>query len=53
MTTRLDPYLNFPGSAREAMLFYETVFGGTLTITTVGDAGGVPWMVDIAGPSRT
>ena len=44
MSTRLNPYLNFPGSAREAMEFYETVFGGTLTIMTFGDAGaeGVP-----------
>ena len=44
MSTRLNPYLNFPGSAREAMEFYETVFGGTLTVLTFADAGaeGVP-----------
>lgn len=39
MSTRLNPYLNFPGTAREAMEFYETVFGGTLTLTTFADAG--------------
>ncbi|HVM28554.1 MAG TPA: VOC family protein [Mycobacteriales bacterium] len=44
MATRLNPYLNFAGTAREAMQFYESVFGGTLTVMTFGDAGaeGVP-----------
>ena len=44
MSTRLNPYLTFPGSAREAMEFYESVFGGTLTVMTFADAGaqGVP-----------
>ena len=44
MSTRLNPYLTFPGTAREAMSFYESVFGGTLTVMTFGDAGaeGVP-----------
>ena len=44
MASRLNPYLNFPGTAREAMQFYESVFGGTLTLMTFGDAGaeGVP-----------
>jgi PhnB protein len=36
---RLNPYLNFPGTAREAMGFYESVFGGTLTVMTFADAG--------------
>ena len=31
MTTRLDPYLSFRDNAREAMDFYESVFGGELT----------------------
>ena len=39
MSTRLNPYLNFPGTAREAMSFYESVFGGTLTIMSFADAG--------------
>lgn len=44
MTSRLNPYLNFPGTAREAMEFYESVLGGTLTVMTFADAGaeGVP-----------
>ncbi|MEO6530235.1 MAG: VOC family protein [Specibacter sp.] len=37
MTTRLNPYLNFQGSAKEAMEFYQTVFGGTLALSTFGD----------------
>ena len=32
MTTRLAPYLNFPGNAREAMNFYHSIFGGELNI---------------------
>ena len=44
MSTRLNPYMNFPGTAREAMEFYEKVFGGALTVMTFADAGaeGVP-----------
>ncbi len=44
MATRLNPYLNFPGTAGDAMRFYKTVFGGKLTIMTFADAGaeGVP-----------
>jgi PhnB protein len=33
----LNPYLNFRGSAREAMEFYRSVFGGELTLSTFGD----------------
>src|SRR5258708_6350604 len=32
--TRLNPYISFKNNAREAMEFYKTVFGGTLTIST-------------------
>jgi PhnB protein len=39
MASRLNPYLTFPGTAREAMRFYESVFGGTLDISTFGEAG--------------
>lgn len=44
MASRLNPYLNFPGTAREAMEHYATVLGGDLTVTTFADAGaeGVP-----------
>jgi PhnB protein len=39
VSTRLNPYITFPGTAREAMQFYESVFGGTLTLMTFADAG--------------
>ena len=34
MNTRLNPYLNFKSNARQAMEFYESVFGGDLRLTT-------------------
>ena len=37
MATRLNPYISFPGNAREAMEFYEGIFGGTLTVATFGE----------------
>jgi PhnB protein len=37
MTVRLNPYLNFQDNAREAMTFYESVFGGELTVSTFAD----------------
>lgn len=37
MTTRLNPYLNFQDTARDAMEFYHGVFGGTLELSTFGD----------------
>jgi PhnB protein len=39
MASRLNPYLNFPGNARQAMEFYESVFGGTLRVSTFGEYG--------------
>lgn len=39
MTANLNPYLNFRGSAREAMTFYRDVFGGELTVSTFTDLG--------------
>jgi PhnB protein len=39
MTSRLNPYLNFNGNARQALQFYETVFGGDLTLSTFADLG--------------
>ncbi len=39
MTTKLNPYLNFAGNAREAMQFYAEVLGGELTINTFGEFG--------------
>ena len=39
MSSRLNPYLAFPGTAREAMQFYQTIFGGTLVLNTFGEFG--------------
>jgi PhnB protein len=41
MTTKLNPYLNFREGTREVMEFYVSVFGGELTVTTFGEAGGM------------
>jgi PhnB protein len=40
MSSRLNPYLNFNGNARQALEFYQSVFGGTLNINTYADFGG-------------
>jgi PhnB protein len=37
MTSRLNPYLSFRDNAREAMQFYQSVFGGELNISTFAD----------------
>ena len=37
MTTRLNPYLSFRDNARQAMDFYESVFGGELTRATFAE----------------
>ena len=37
MQTRLNPYINFKDNAREAMQFYQGVFGGKLTMSTFGE----------------
>ncbi|HEV7964739.1 MAG TPA: VOC family protein [Actinoplanes sp.] len=39
MSSRLNPYIAFAGTAREAMEFYKSVFGGSLTLNTFGDFG--------------
>ncbi|HRW49282.1 MAG TPA: VOC family protein, partial [Caldilinea sp.] len=39
MQSRLNPYLNFRDSARQAMAFYQTVFGGKLAMNTFKDFG--------------
>ena len=39
MQSRLNPYLNFRDNTRQAMEFYHTVFGGTLTMSTYKDFG--------------
>ncbi|WP_210507082.1 VOC family protein [Naasia sp. SYSU D00057] len=39
MPTRLNPYLNFRDEAREAMTFYQSVFGGELNMSSFGEFG--------------
>ncbi len=39
MVSRLNPYLNFNGNARQAMEFYRDVFGGELAITSFAEFG--------------
>lgn len=41
MSTYLSPYLHFRGATREAMAFYESVFGGRLDVMTFADMGGM------------
>ena len=41
MTARLNPYLSFRGTAREAMEFYQSVLGGNLDVMTFADSGGM------------
>lgn len=40
MPSVLNPYLMFPGTAREAMTFYKVVFGGELKLNTYGEFPG-------------
>ena len=37
MAIRLNPYVNFKDDAREALEFYQSVFGGELTMSTFAD----------------
>jgi PhnB protein len=39
MATRLNPYLSFRDNAREAMTFYQGVFGGNLQVHTFSEYG--------------
>ena len=39
MASTLNPYLNFRDATREAMTFYQEVFGGELTLSTYEDFG--------------
>ena len=42
MPSRLNPYLNFRGRAREALEFYGSVFGGDTAVSTFGEFGEAP-----------
>ena len=37
--TAPTPYLHFPGTAREALTFYQGIFGGTLELYSNADMG--------------
>ncbi len=39
MASRLNPYLNFDGNARQALEFYASVLGGNLTLSTFAEFG--------------
>jgi len=36
----LNPYLMFDGNCREALEFYQAIFGGELNVMTYGDMDG-------------
>ena len=40
MATRLNPYISFGDTAREAMTFYQQVLGGNLELHTFSEYGG-------------
>ena len=42
MASRLNPYVNLRGRAREALEFYQSVFGGDVAISTFGEFGDPP-----------
>lgn len=39
MSVLLNPYISFRDTARAAMEFYRSVFGGELTVNTFGESG--------------
>jgi PhnB protein len=39
MAAKLNPYIGMPGTARQAVEFYQSVFGGTLAVNTFGEYG--------------
>jgi PhnB protein len=42
MAVTLNPYLSFLNTARDAMEFYRSVFGGEVTVMTFADVPGMP-----------
>lgn len=41
VTVRTTPHVNFAGDAREALTFYQSVFGGELAVATYAEIGAV------------
>lgn len=48
MSVSFTPYLSFRGQTREAMTFYQSVFGGELSLMTFAEGG----MTDGADPNQ-
>jgi PhnB protein len=42
MASRLNPYITFDGNAKEALDFYQRVFGGEVSVNTFAEFGGPP-----------
>ncbi|MDN5618779.1 MAG: VOC family protein [Kocuria sp.] len=42
MSLTTTTHLNFPGTARDALTFYQSVFGGNLEVTTYSELGMPP-----------
>ena len=42
MASKLNPYISFEGTARDAMETYREVFGGELALSTFGEFGQAP-----------
>lgn len=42
MSVILNPYITFKDNARDAMTFYQAVFGGQLDVTTFADLPAMP-----------
>jgi PhnB protein len=42
MSSRLNPYITFAGDARQALEFYQQVFGGELSVNTFAQYGSAP-----------
>ena len=49
---QLSPYINFQGRAREAMEFYQKVFGGNLDLQTSDERGAPKPAGRVCAPSR-
>jgi len=39
VTSRLNPYISFTDNARQALEFYQDVFGGSVVLNTFGEYG--------------
>ena len=39
MPSKLNPYISFKDNAKQAIEFYKTIFGGTLTMSTFKEGG--------------